>query len=173
MSPASASKRRGENGLRIVCLVTLQVRIFIYTFLSEVLSMPTDCESKQQRFWRDCADAQASMKLCCLYMSEDPFSHDVAYVITPIFYTERLVSVTLRWLVQQRHMSVLSYSVTNVTSKQRKSLYTYTTTSCMMSTAKMNYNNYPPIILSTEKITDYRWVYWPLANIICKNKAWN
>ena len=41
----------------------------------EVLSMSTACKSKQQSFWRDCANVQARLKICCLHMSEGPFSH--------------------------------------------------------------------------------------------------
>ena len=36
-------------------------------------------KSKQQNFWRDYADAQARLRLCCLHMSEGPFSHDAAH----------------------------------------------------------------------------------------------
>ena len=34
-------------------------------FLSEGSSWPTACTSEQRRFWRDCADAQARLNLCC------------------------------------------------------------------------------------------------------------
>ena len=34
-------------------------------FLSEGSSWLTACMSEQQRFWRDCADAQARLNLCC------------------------------------------------------------------------------------------------------------
>ena len=37
-------------------------------------------KSKQQSFWRDCADAQAPLKLCCLHMSEGPFSYDAPHL---------------------------------------------------------------------------------------------
>ena len=38
-------------------------------------------KSKQQSFWRDCADVQARLKRCCLHMSEGPFSHDAAHLV--------------------------------------------------------------------------------------------
>ena len=34
-------------------------------FLSEGSSWLTACMSEQQRFWRDCADAQARLNFCC------------------------------------------------------------------------------------------------------------
>ena len=37
-------------------------------------------KSKQHSFWRVCADAQARLKLCCLHMSEGPFSHVAAQI---------------------------------------------------------------------------------------------
>ena len=37
--------------------------------------------SKEQSFLRVCADAQARLKLCCLHMSEGPFSHDAAHLV--------------------------------------------------------------------------------------------
>ena len=33
--------------------------------LTEVFNGPTTCVSEQHRFWRDCADAQARLNLCC------------------------------------------------------------------------------------------------------------
>ena len=45
------------------------------------LSRSTACKSKQQSFLQDCVDAQACLKLCCLPMSEGPFSHDMAYYL--------------------------------------------------------------------------------------------
>ena len=44
--------------------------------LPKVISRPTVCNSNHQSFCRDCVDAQARLKLCCLHMSEGPFSHD-------------------------------------------------------------------------------------------------
>ena len=38
--------------------------------------------SEQQRRWSDCADAQADLRLCCLHMTLDRFSHGPAHILT-------------------------------------------------------------------------------------------
>ena len=55
--------------------------------LPQVLSRCTACDCKQQRFRQDCTDAQARLKLCCLRMSEGPFSHGAAHLYSRCYGT--------------------------------------------------------------------------------------
>ena len=52
--------------------------------LPKVISRPTVCNSNHQSFCRDCVDAQARLKLCCLHMSEGPFSHDATQMTSSV-----------------------------------------------------------------------------------------
>ena len=49
-------------------------------FLSEGSSWLTACMSEQQRFWRDCADAQARLNLRCSHMRWVPNSLDAVHI---------------------------------------------------------------------------------------------
>ena len=52
-----------------------------YGFLSESSSWHTACMSEQRRFWRDCADAQAHLNVCCSHRRWVPNSLDVVHFI--------------------------------------------------------------------------------------------
>ena len=63
--------------------------------LPKVISRPTVCNSNQQSFWWDCADAQARLKLCCLHMSKGSFSHDVAHVLVWFIFCWMIVNACI------------------------------------------------------------------------------
>ena len=69
----ASSKASGEPAHRRSLVRSFAVYLNIYQGLLFI-------KSKQQSFWRDCADAQAPLKLCCLHMSEGPFSYDAPHL---------------------------------------------------------------------------------------------
>ena len=59
-----------------VCMRGPYARAHVYSSMAEVIPWRTNYVSKQPRFRRDCANAQASLNLCCSYMLQRLFFHE-------------------------------------------------------------------------------------------------